>query len=125
MATTNKPAGIPTLCPYFLMPDGNRFLSFLQNVFGAEEHAVYRNDDGGIMHAEMRIGDSVVMFGNSNEQYPPQTGGVFMYVSNTDEVYYKALAEGATSEAVPENKDYGRSAGVKDMFGNMWWITQL
>ena len=125
MKTPNKPAGTPTLCPYFLIPDANRFLSFLQDVFDAEESAVYRGDDGRVLHAEMRVDDSVVMFGNSTAQYPPQTGGVFMYVENTDETYQKAIAAGATSAEEPANKDYGRSAGVKDMFGNTWWITQL
>lgn len=125
MATPNKPAGSPTLCPYFLVPDGDKFISFLKEVFEAEESAVYRDDNGRIMHAELRIDDSVIMFGNSTERFPPQTGGVFMYVTSTDDVYNKALAAGATSEGSPENKDYGRSAGIKDPFGNTWWITQL
>src|SRR5687768_17078333 len=104
MATPNKPAGSPTLCPYFLLPDGDKFLTFLKDVFEAEEAAVYRDDSGSIMHAEVRIDDSVIMFGNSTEQFPPQTGGVFMYVTSTDDVYNKALAAGATSEQAPENK---------------------
>ncbi|RPD39285.1 VOC family protein [Chitinophaga barathri] len=125
MATPNKPAGMTTLCPYFLVADADKFLSFLKDIFEAQESGVYRDDDGRIMHAEVRIDDSVIMFSNSTDLYPPLTCGVFIYVTGTDEVYNKALAAGATSEQAPEDKDYGRSAGIKDPFGNVWWLTQL
>lgn len=86
---------------------------------------MHKNPEGGIMHAELSIDGSIIMFGESNETWPSETGGLFVYVRNTDEVYKKALAAGAESRQVPDNKDYGRAAGVRDPFGITWWITQI
>ncbi|MRG45444.1 VOC family protein [Chitinophaga sp. SYP-B3965] len=111
--------------PYFLVKDGAAFLSFMTTVFDATVAAVHHNDNGGIMHGEVNIDDSIVMFGESTSAYPPETGSVFVYVKDTDETYKKAMAAGAVSRQEPMNKDYGRAAGVRDPFGNTWWITQV
>lgn len=125
MTTVNKPAGSSTVSPYFIVPDGDKFLAFLKDVFGAAENGVYRADDGRIMHAELRLGDSSIMFGVAQEEWPAETGGVFVYVGDTDGIYRKALAWGSVSRQAPENKDYGRAAGFRDPFGNTWWVTQV
>lgn len=121
----NKPAGYPSVSPYFLVEDAFRFLEFLKTVFDAEEIMVHKDGKGGVMHAEVRIDDSVIMFGNSTKAFPPETGAVFMYVADTDVIYKKALAAGATPRQEPENKEYGRAAGLWDPFGNSWWITAV
>ncbi|MGX5820592.1 VOC family protein [Chitinophaga lutea] len=125
MATVKTPEGIPALSPYFLVKDAESLRTFMLQVFGAEDIAVYRNDNGGIMHAEMRISGSVVMFGQSTELYPPENGSVFLYVADTDATYRKAMEAGATSREAPGDKDYGRAAGFYDPFGNSWWITAI
>ena len=63
------------------------------------------------------------MFADSNEEFKPQTAGLFVYAHDADETYNKALEEGATSIMAMSNQDYGRSGGVTDPFGNVWWIT--
>lgn len=125
MTKTNKPTGYPAVSPYFLVEDALKFLAFLKEVFDAEEIMVHKGDDGSVRHAEVRIDDSVIMFGNSIAEYPPEPGAVFIYVADTDATYKKALAAGATSRQEPQSKDYGRAAGVKDPFGNTWWITAV
>lgn len=110
--------------PYFLVKDGAAFLAFMTNVFGATTVAVHHNESGGIMHGEAGIDDSIIMFGESTGDYPPETGSVFVYVKDTDETYKKAMAAGSTSRQEPSTKDYGRAAGIRDPFGNTWWITQ-
>ena len=114
----------PTVSPYFILKDGAAFLSFLTTVFGATTIALHHNDKGGIMHGEAGIGESVIMFGESSGAFPDETGSVFIYVKDTDEVYRKAMAEGSESRQEPADKDYGRAAGIRDPFGNTWWITQ-
>lgn len=113
-----------TVSPYFLVHDGEGFLGFLKEVFGATESGVYRNDDGQILHAELRLGDGSIMFGGATKDWPSETGGVFVFVENTDDIYKKAMSRGSESRQAPEDKDYGRAAGFRDPFGNTWWITQ-
>lgn len=125
MTTANKPAGISTVSPYFLVHDGEGFLLFLKEVLGAVENGVYRNDEGQILHAEVRLGDGSIMFGGATKDWPAETCGAFIYVSDTDDVYAKAMARGCESRQAPADKDYGRAAGFRDPFGNTWWITQL
>ncbi|WP_119079367.1 VOC family protein [Chitinophaga alhagiae] len=125
MATTKKPEGFQTVCPYFLVSDALQFMAFVKTVFDAEEVLVHKDDDGRVLHAEVRIDDSVIMFGNSTDAFPPETGAVFMFVNDTDAVYKKALAAGATSRQEPATKDYGRAAGIFDPWGNSWWITAV
>lgn len=115
----------PAVSPYFLVKDGSAFLSFMTTVFGATEKMVHRNDNGGIMHGEVMIDDSVIMFGESTSAFPPETGSVFVYVKDTDETYKKAMAAGSASRQEPMTKEYGRAAGIRDPFGNTWWITQV
>jgi uncharacterized glyoxalase superfamily protein PhnB len=93
------------------------------NVFGAEERHRTMRDEKLIMHAELRIGDSVIMFADSTEKFSTKTAGMFIYVADTDDTYKKALAAGATSIMEPADQEYGKSAGITDPFGNDWWIT--
>lgn len=115
----------PTVSPYFIVKDGSAFLAFMTAVFGATEVTIHRDENGGIRHGEVSIGNSIIMFGESSGAFPPETGSVFIYVKDTDDTYKKALAAGSVSRQEPSDKDYGRAAGVKDPFGNTWWITQV
>jgi PhnB protein len=111
--------------PYLIVPDAAGFLSFTQKVFGAEEKYKEMRDENTIKHAEIKIGDSVIMFAQSTKEYPPQNAGLFIYVENADAVYQKALDEGAGEIMKPADQPYGRSGGVNDPFGNTWWITSV
>ncbi len=125
MINVTIPDGYNRVMPYLIVADAEAFLSFTQKVFGAEEKLREMRDESTIKHAEVRIGDSVIMFGQSIEKWPPQGAGMFIYVDDADAVYQKALAEGATEIMKPEDQPYGRSGGVQDPFGNTWWITSV
>lgn len=109
--------------PYLIVKNAAAFLDFTKKVFGAEEKHKTMRDEKLIMHAEVSFGDSVIMFADATEQYQPSTAGLFIYVDDCDAVYQKALQNGATTINQPADQSYGRSAGVKDAFGNTWWIT--
>jgi PhnB protein len=112
-----------TLTPYLVVPDADAEIRFLTAAFGASEKSVDRRPDGEVMHAELVIGDSLVMLGQSSDQWKPLGGALYLWVPDVDGVYAKALAAGATSQMPPEDKPYGhRNAGVVDANGITWWI---
>ncbi len=120
------PRGMHTVTPYMIAPDGDAILSFAKNVFGAEETFRAIGGAGGI-HAEARIGDTKLMIGGGIPGKPfhakPNATALHVYVPDTDAVYEKALQAGATSIGEPQDHEYGeRGAGVKDPFGNYWYI---
>ncbi len=117
------PEGYNSVMPYLIVADPQQLMDFMKTVLGAKEKMLVPNDAGGIMHAEVFIGDSVIMFAGSSEQYPTQTAGMFVYVQDADVAYRLALENGATSVMEPRDQDYGRSGGVVDPQGNTWWIT--
>jgi PhnB protein len=123
MTNLNIPEGYQTVMPYLILRDANGFLDFTKKVFNATEKMKHISDEQLIMHAEIQIDGSTIMFAESTEDYPPQTAGLFVYVKNADETYQTALNNGATSILAPRDQDYGRSAGIKDPCGNTWWIT--
>jgi PhnB protein len=98
-------------------------IGFLKRAFGAEEMAKYATPDGVVVHAEIRVGTSVVEMGESHGKYPPMPAMFYLYVPDCDDVYRRALAAGATSVSEPADQSYGdRSGAVKDVFGNTWYI---
>ena len=125
MENLNVPAGYQTVMPYLLVEQAAEFITFMQQVFNAEEVAKVMRNDNSIMHGEVRVGDSTLMFADSSEAYPTQPAGLYVHVANADETYAKALSVGAVSVQEPVDRDYGRSSGVKDPFGNTWWITSV
>jgi PhnB protein len=112
-----------TVVPYLIIPEAHKFFDFVQKVFNGEEKFRFMNDDQSLMHGEVNIGGSTIMFGDSGEQWQSQPAGLFINVENADETFQKALDNGATVIMGLEDKDYGRTGGVKDPFGNTWWIT--
>lgn len=121
----NLPEGYQTVMPYLILNGADTFISFAKEVFGAEETRIYRNDDGSVMHAEIQIGGSTIMVGGSSDHWAVQNAGLYINVKNTDETFKKALANKAEVVMPVEDKDYGRTGGVKDPTGNTWWITEV
>jgi uncharacterized glyoxalase superfamily protein PhnB len=117
------PDGYHTVTPYLVVRDAASLITFLQQAFKASEIERMESPDGGITHAEVRIGDSVVMMGESNEEVPPMQAMLHLYLENADVAYQRAVEAGATSLREPEDQFYGdRTAAVKDAFGNQWWL---
>ncbi len=111
------------MTPYLVVHDVEEVLVFAREVFDAEPRGApqYR-DDGKIMHAEITIGDCVIMLGEPMEGNDPMPGMLYVYVPDCDDTYSRALAAGATSVAEPSDHPHGdRYGGVQDSGGNIWW----
>jgi PhnB protein len=117
------PEGLRTVTPYLHPRGAGSLIAFLQDAFGAEEVLRHQSPDGTIVHAKVRIGDSILEMGEAHGEYQPMPCTLHLYVNDTDALYARALRAGATSIEVPQDKPYGdRSAGVMDPFGNRWFI---
>lgn len=111
------PENYNTVMPYLILEDAEGFLKFVRKLFNASELQVAK-DNESIIHAEIRIGDSTIMFSNSGGKWKPQPAGLYIHVENCDDKYIKAIELGAVSVMEPSDQSYGRAAGVKDPFGN-------
>jgi len=112
-----------TITPYLVVPNADVELTFLKAAFGGVEVECQRNQDNTVMHAEVQIGDSLVMLGQAGGQWTPRPAALYLWVTDVDATYARAIAAGATSESEPEDKPYGhRNAGVIDQSGVTWWI---
>ena len=117
------PKGLFNVNPYLHPRRDEPLISFLKRAFGAQEVAKYASPDGVVHHAVIRVGDSVVEMGEAHDKYEPMAAMFYLYVPNVDAVYKQAVAAGATSFQEPTDQFYGdRSAGVRDAFGNTWYI---
>jgi PhnB protein len=123
MKKVNIAEGHQQIMPYFIVGGAGDFIEFLKNVFHGEVQYNMPRSEGVIMHAEVRIGTTTVMLADATDVFAPCTAGLFIYVDDADEVYGRALAAGATSIQAPSDQPYGRSAGVRDQWGNTWWVT--
>jgi PhnB protein len=120
---TDSKSTYRTVTPYLLVSDADTELAFLKAAFGATEVECQRSPDDRVMHAEMKIGDSLVMLGQAGGRWTPRSAALYLWVDNVDATYARALQAGATSESEPEDKPYGhRNAGVIDQNGITWWI---
>lgn len=115
--------GQQVVMPYLIIPNAIKFFDFVRKVFDGQESAKHLNEDQSLMHGEVNIGGSTIMFGNSGDQYPPQPAGLYINVEDADVTFQRALDNGAKVIMEVSDKDYGRTGGVIDPFGNTWWIT--
>ena len=124
--TSVKPTseGYHTVTPYIQIQGADKLIDFIKKAFDAKETERYLMPDGTIGHAEIRLGDSVIMISDAQgEDYKPMAAGIHLYIEDCDAVYKRAMEAGATSIMEPADQFYGdRSAGVRDQFGNRWWI---
>jgi PhnB protein len=115
--------GFHTITPYILVGGAAKFIDFLKEAFGAEEKGRVPIPSGKIMHAEVKLGNSMIEMSDGNEQYGPTPVALHYYVNDADATYARALQAGAISTHAPIDQPYGdREAGVKDPFGNAWFI---
>ncbi len=118
-----KPAGLFNVNPYLHPRRAEPLIAFLKRAFGAEEIVKYTSPDGVVNHAALRMGDSVIEMGEAHGKYETMEAMFYLYVPNMENIYRQALAAGATSFQEPTDQPYGdRNAGVKDNFGNKWYI---
>ena len=112
-----------TVTPYLTVPNVAGLIKFLAGAFGAIERLRVPRPDGSVMHAEVSIGDSVIMMGEPSAQFGPMPASIFLTVEDCDAAYDRAIQCGATSVMEPaDHTDAGhRYGGVKDLCGNLWW----
>lgn len=119
-----KPTGYNSLSPYFVVKDAQRFVDLVNAIFNATELRRYDMPDGTIMHIELRIDDTVIMVGESSEEFPPTQLLIHVYVSEVDEVYRKAIQLGCIAIEEPKERegDPDRRGTFKDFSGNIWSV---
>ena len=124
MSTHWKPEGYTTVSPYLVVRGAAREMDFLEQVFDAQRLRRYDLPDGSVMHAEVRIGDTVIMLGDAGGDWPPVPCHLHVYVEDVDAAYRRALENGAepVQEPVQKTPEDDRRGGVKSPAGNTWWI---
>jgi PhnB protein len=118
------PDNYQVVTPYLVVQGAEKLINFLKQAFGARETERISMPDGSIGHAEVRIGDSVIMMSDAREDmWKAMPSSIYLYVEDCDTIYKRALDVGATSLMEPKDQFYGDSSGgVKDPIGNHWFI---
>jgi uncharacterized glyoxalase superfamily protein PhnB len=123
MTVKPVPEGYSTVTPWIISADTARLIDYVNKAFDAEEIARVVGDDGSIGHAEVRIGNSVVMMFDAKPDWPPTPGFLRLYVQDADAVHRQAVAAGGTSVTDVTHLFFGDRVGrVRDPLGNLWWI---
>jgi PhnB protein len=131
MPTKPIPEGYHTITPYLAVDDAKNAIEFYKRAFAAKERVSMPTPDGKIGHAELEIGDSLIMlsdpFPQSNAKTPKEIGattaGIFMYVEDVDETVQQAIDAGATVATPVEDMFWGdRFGAITDPFGHLWQI---
>lgn len=123
MAVKPVPDGYHTVTPYITVDNPDAVIDFLKKTFDAQETFAMRDEKGKAQHAEVKVGNSMVMLGAAHDQWKARPANFYVYVEDCDAVYKKALAAGAKSISEPADQFYGdRHGGVTDSEGNSWWI---
>ena len=131
MSAKAPPTGYHSVTPAIVVRDAAQAIDFYQRAFGAEEVSRMAGPGGTIMHAEIRIGDSIVMLGEENAQWgtlsPLSTkgnpGSLHIYVDDADAAFERAVRAGATVRYPLEDAFWGDRYGkVTDPFGHEWGI---
>jgi PhnB protein len=117
------PEGYGSVTPYVIVKDVSAFIDFLDKAFGAVERFRVPNDDGTIGHAEVAIGDRVVMMFDAKPDWPTTPAFLNLYVTDCDAVHRVALDAGAMVVTPLSTNAWGdRGSRIRDPFGNIWWI---
>jgi PhnB protein len=123
MPVKHIPDGYHTVTPYLTLDNPETAMDFLKQAFDGQETYAMRDDKGQVQHAEMKVGNSMLMLGRARDEWKSRPGNFYIYVEDVDAVYKRAIAAGGTSLGEPADQFYGdRHGGVTDSEGNNWWI---
>ncbi len=121
MSTT--PKKYSTVCPYLMVKDVEKQLHFLEEVFGGDVKERKTNEKDQLQHAEIALGEVVIMMGRARAEWPERKSMNYVFVEDVDAVFATAMKKEAIALTTPEKRDYGLyEAGFEDDFGNQWWI---
>jgi uncharacterized glyoxalase superfamily protein PhnB len=125
MNPQHKPDGYNSVSPYLIVDGADSTIGFLVRIFGATKLRRILNEAGNVMHAEVRIDDTVIMLTDAfPPAWPSVPSHVHVYVADVDATYKKAIDAGVTSVQTPaKGRDENRRAAVKDPGGTTWWIS--
>jgi PhnB protein len=117
--------GLGTVTPYLHPTGAEELIRFLQAAFGADPYEVdvVREEKNRIVHAKLRIGDSVLEMGEAHGPWQNQPSAFLLYVDDADAWYNRAVKAGAIPMGPMSNMDYGRTGAVKDGWGNQYYLT--
>ncbi|MEZ5976566.1 MAG: VOC family protein [Planctomycetota bacterium] len=119
------PPGFHTIAPYFIVQDAPAFIAFLEQGLGGKEVQRTCDDAGTIRNAMVRLGDSTVMLSEASEAWPAMPASYYLYVEDAHAAMTRATSAGATAIMAVADMPYGdRQGGVRDAFGNLWWLSQ-
>src|SRR5262249_26959500 len=117
------PEGFHTITPYLQVRGADRLIEFLTQTFDASQIMRVLTPDGLILHAELKVGDSVIEMADAGSTYPAMPASIHLYVRDVDATYERAIGAGGDSLARPRDQEYGdREASVRDPLGNRWYI---
>jgi PhnB protein len=123
MAAKPIPDGFHTVTPYLVVQEVDKVIDFVKRAFAAQERFRHLRPDGKTGHAEVTIGNSILMLGEAPEPSKTMPGMLYLYVNDADATYKQAVAAGGKSIMEPTTMFYGdRSGAVADPCGNQWWI---
>jgi uncharacterized glyoxalase superfamily protein PhnB len=121
---TPGPEGVPSVQPYLHLRGAEKMIPFLESAFGGVVQGhVPTSPEGHVLHATVQIGDNTLELDEAHGEFQPMPCHLHLHVNDADGMYARALRAGATSIDAPSDKPYGRSGGVKDPFGNSWYMT--
>lgn len=123
MTVEPVPEGYRTVTPWLISPHTVQLIEYVKKAFDAEELARLIGEDGRVAHAEVRIGDSVVMMFDAPPEWPATPGFLRLYVEDADAVHRRAVEAGGTSITEVTHLFFGDRVGrVRDPWGNLYWI---
>jgi len=123
--TSTIPTGYTTVTPWIISSDTGALLKFLAEAFGGTELGRMAGADGAIIHAEMRIGDAVIMAFDAPKGVAPQPAYIRLYVPDARVGFARAIQAGGVEVTKPTLLAFGdRVARIRDPLGNIWWLQQ-
>lgn len=119
------PPGYGVVSPYLFVDDAVEYIDFLTTAFGAEEADRTLRADGQIANAQLSFSGTMIMLSEASENYPASRAAYYLFVADADASMARAVAAGAIEIMAVADKPYGeRQGGVRDVAGNIWWISQ-
>ena len=122
---TFKPEGYNSVSPYMIVKDADRMIQLLEDIFYAKQVRRFDRPDGKIMHAEMKLDDSIIMLSEATDDYPQNNTLLHVYVENSDNTHQRALSLGCEDRGKPQasEDDPDKRGMFMDFAGNLWAVS--